>query len=801
MRRVVIRRQDNTQGKEETIKPVVNPDPQPKQTTYNNAVKLQPDTHLEIFGRITKIVRRKRGEDTVFQVLTPNTGYLLTCASQYFSPIMEGDAIFARGFVDDTGKLVNLSRPPFISPGNDKDSVVQSSMIAIGNKEKVLLILSEVSKMLNLGEDLATRLDYLSVSHHKLGHKMLTHLVQDTLKPDAGKLLTWWYKKRCLRRLYLLDFTNTEINASGYDPIELFKVALDNPYRIPSISLEKCELIFLRLSKTPPPEDKYCGEIMRKVKSFLDQKWTYVPRGVIEKTYPDFKTYEKHLIADYGIYACREYVALERIVQLEQEVANFIRFLLAQNKQELTPEEVVLLNSCFDDHRCDEDQRKAIRGILENNITVVTGGAGTGKTTILRALVSYLEVKEVNFLLTSFTGKAVARIKEVVTQSKPSTLHRLIGNRPAEGEDESTFNYVVVDETSMLETKLFHDFIRRFPQDKYKYKVVFIGDLNQLPPIGWGCFFQEVIKSGKIPAYYLTKCHRTEGVGILTNAQLLLDGCFFEPTPDFQLCFGKTPLQIIEEHQLSVESVRILAPFVETVGDQNKLLQEFFSKGLPYVEDAKGRQWFLRDRVMMTKNNYTINVMNGQEGFVAFFDPNEEGINVAFKEGEVHFFAFRSDDLEKVLTYYPPALGRYLDLDTCEEITPSASKRKKFWSEQYRICSNNKILFYNMQRELEDANKAKGSDEDSREFPPVDHLIHSYALTVHKAQGSEWDYVIVVLPKRAKISDFVTRNLLYTAITRAKKGVFCLGDKQSWLRGILNLDKDPKQLLATFIKN
>lgn len=716
---------------------------------------------------------------------------------------MDGDAIFARGFVDETGKIVNLSRPPFISPGNDKDSVVQAAMIAVGNKEKVSLILSEVSKMLLLNEDLATRLDHLAISHYKLGPKMLTYLVPDTHKQEASKLLSWWYKKRCLRRLYLLDFTNTEIYGSGYDPIELFRLALDNPYCISSISLEKCELIYLRINKTPPPEDRYCGEIMRKIKSYLDQKWTYVSREIIENNYPDFKVYEKRLVADYGIYACQEYIALEKIVKLEQEVANFIRYLLAQNKEELTSEDVEILTTCFNDHRCDDDQRKAIRGLLENPVAVITGAAGTGKTTLLRALVSYLEAKEVNFILTSFTGKAVARIKEVVTQSKPMTLHRLIGSSLLEGEEEPIFTYVVVDETSMLETKLFYDFIRRYPQDKYNYKVVFIGDINQLPPIGWGCFFQEIIKSGKVPTYYLTICHRTEGVGILNNAQLLLDGCFFEPTPDFQLCFGKTPLQIIKDHQLPVENVRVLAPFVDTVNEQNKQLQTFFSQGLPFVEDNKGRQWFLRDRVMMTKNNYKINVMNGQEGFVAFFDPNEEGINVAFKDGEVHFFVFRSDDLEKVLTYYPPGIGRYLDLDTCEEITPGTSKKKKFRSEQYRICGDNKILFHNMQSELEDANKNKGNDEDSREFPPVDHLIHSYALTVHKGQGSEWDYVIVVLPKRGKdkntISTFVTRNLLYTAITRAKKGVFCLGDKQSWVCGILNLDKEPKQLLAKLL--
>ena len=755
---------------------------------HHSDVKLKPDTHLEFFGRITKV--QKRGQNTIFEVLTPKTGYILKCSSQYFSPVMEGDAIFAKGFVDETGEIVNISQPPFISPGNDEDSVLQSCHVAIGNREKVRLIMSEIRKLLQPDEDLATRLDYLSISHQKVGKDLLKYMVTDTLQGDADKLLTWWYRKRCLRRLYLLGLTNKEIDSTRYDPVELFGICLNNPYRISSLSIEKCESILHRINKTLVPEDKYCGEIARTIKKYLDQKWTYVPKSVMIKDYSAFKNYEAKLQSEYDVCITPDSVALKSTLDIEQDVANTIKELL---DREAPSEDIDDLASFLDDHKCDEDQRQAIRGILENNVTIVTGSAGTGKTTLLRALTSYLEKKGLNFILSSFTGKAVARIKEVVHNSNPLTLHKLIY---AKTDMMENVKYIIIDEVSMLDTELFYLFTKHYPISKYEYKVVFVGDINQLPPIGWGCFFQEIIKSGMIPTFQLRINHRTEGVGIVTNAQLLLEETFFEQTPDFQLCYDQTPLDIIRKYGLTIDNVRVLAPFVETVDDQNRRLQAFFTSGLPNLEDNKGRKWFLRDRVMMTKNNYAINVMNGQEGFVSYFDPEEKGINVAFNDGEVHFFAFQSDNIKKVMSYYPAGAGKYLDLDTCEELIPIVAKKKKYCNDKYRICGDDKILFHNIQHGLD---SFANNDVDSIMYPPVDHLMHSYALTVHKAQGSEWDYIIVYLPKRDKTSDFITSNLLYTAITRARKGVYCLGDKVSWLRGILNTERGSLQLLCDFI--
>jgi hypothetical protein len=714
---------------------------------------------------------------------------------------MEGDAIFAKGMTNETGETINLTSPPFIAPGNDEETLMLPLRRAVGG-EKASAIVKEIKKLLQSDDDLAERFDYLAVAYHHKGKALLKNLVTNSLLEDASEALKAVYKQRCLRRLYLLDITNTEIKASGQNPVDLYYILLSNPYRIWSLSLEKCETILRRLEKEVVPEDRYCGEIMRRIKSYLDFKWTHVPLKMVLKEYPDFSKYQEALVRDYGLVVTKTYVALEKIVAIEKEIALLIKTLLERPLQKIPDEEKAILEEILEQHRCDEDQKKAIVGILEQNIAIVTGGAGTGKTTLLKALVDYLKERGRSYLLGSFTGKAVSRIKQVVPDSSPATLHRLIGRSKKSDEDAEAeaFDYFIIDESSMLESKLFYDFTRAYPQDKYHYKIIFIGDMNQLSPIGWGCLFQQIIKSQKVPTYYLTQCHRIEGEGAVANSRLLLEGNWFEEKPDFRLCFGKSPLSIIKEESLAMERVRVLAPFVETVEGQNKQLQELFASNKPYLEDYKGKKWYLGDRVMMTKNNYTIEVMNGQEGQVVLHE--EEGITVHFEGSGAHRFSFRNDDLEKILSYYPPSSGRYLDLDTCEEITPAAAKKKKYTDETHMIACNSKDLYHNFMNEISNNNRSKDmkdKDESSLQVPPVDHLIHSYALTVHKAQGSEWDYVIVYLPKREKISTFITRQLLYTAVTRAKKGVFCLGDRNAWLQGILNSEKEPKQLLVSFI--
>lgn len=763
-----------------------------EETTSTSEEKiLFPNTYLEFFGRVTKVDSRKKSNVKSFQVVTPKTKYVFNCRTQLFLPIMVGDSIFARGFVNKTGDYVEISQPPFASPGDDEDSIKESCYAALsGSIKDTNAILDEVKKLLKPKEELSSRLDDLAIAHNR--NIPLDKIVKESLHGKFEKLLKWWYKQRCLRRLYLLGLTNSEIKRSGYSVDELFSICLNNPYRIPSLSLSKCDDILERFNKKPGPGDRECGEIMRFMQLRLDKKQTYLNSKYLSNIFPCYKEYKSRLIEEYSIYIDDEedYIALNNIACYEAGVASFILSLLERKKITLSQEDETYLNEeVYQEFFCDDDQKKAIHGCLTNPISVVTGGAGTGKTTIIRALAKYLKYKKQTYQLTSFTGKAVSRIKEVANDENPLTLHRLLYS-----DIKEKFNYLIIDEVSMVETKLFFDFIDK---NKHNYHLILIGDLNQLPPIGWGCFFDQLTRSKRIPTYTLTKCHRSDSVDILMNAQLLLDGYYFQESPNFQIySHGKKPLDIIKENNLNMSQVRVIIPFNETAQEQNTIIQTYFACGLLPQLDSKGREWYLRDQVMMLKNNYTINVMNGQEGFITRFD--EEGFYVSFA-GKETFFTFRSDDLEKIAECYPPShRSNYLLLESCTEILIEHGKRKKYYDEKLRICSNIMTLFHNFKRYI--SKNEENDDEDDSVIPSADHLIHSYSLTVHKSQGSEWDHVIVYLPPRRTISSFITRNLLYTAITRAKKCVYCLGDPLTWIKGISNLDKEPKQLLSLFLR-
>lgn len=693
-----------------------------------------------MYARITKILGKGRHR---FEVI--NEKETLTCFCPYSLPLAEGDSIYFEGtpeaykFRGRVCKQMKITTPPFVYPGTDEDSVFRDATIALGRKPTVLY---------HIERD-ATSIDHHAIVFHE--YKTCKYVVPPQYEEDLKILLKWWYRRRCLRRLYLLGVTKTEINNSGYDVNELYNICLENPYRVLSFTPEKCQEIIQRTRNKVGSHEIECGHKARIIAKKLDSKVTYLSQKSLNFDIPDD-------LDKYGIQISEKFVAVERIIKIEENVASLLIDFVAI--QEDIPE--------IDIPEIDEDQKDAFIGALRNKVCIITGSAGTGKTTLIRYLVKYLGVKAC--LLTSFTGKAVARLKEVIPESNPETLHRVICSEQRETE------YLIIDEASMIETELFHKFMS-FVKTSH---IVFVGDLNQLTPIGWGCFFQQI--SGKIPTFTLKTNHRSQS-GIITNSQLLLEGKFFEEKEDFHFAFYKKPLDIIKEKKLDVKETRVITPFTNTAEETNVELQKYYSQGQEGIE-YKERKFYLHDRVMMTKNNYTLEIMNGQEGFITSFE--ERGVNVSFN-GHLHLFIFQQENIDKILALYPPARRKYLDLDTLMEVTPS--KKKEYSDDKLRLTSDDEILLENVRAFIE--------EKDSPKFPPIDHLILSYSLTVHKAQGSEWDHVIVYLPRD---SSFITRNLIYTAITRARKHVYLLGSESIFRNAGKRTEKEPQQLLSRYLE-
>lgn len=380
-------------------------------------------------------------------------------------------------------------------------------------------------------------------------------------------------------------------------------------------------------------------------------------------------------------------------------------------------------------------QKQSIELALNNRILVITGGPGTGKTTILKGILSLYDELELETLLAAPTGRAAKRMSEL-TGREASTIHRLLGAKMAEDGETVVFSKhegdplncdaLVLDECSMVDITLMSSLLKAL---KPGCRLVLVGDADQLPSVGPGNVFSDIIRSQTVPTVRLTEIFRQKGDSrIVRNAHMINRGehpDFEANTGDFfrlrrlkggtavetivELCARRLP----ENMKIPSASIQVLSPTRKgetgTV-NLNKRLQAALN---PPSESKKeklfGEAVFrVGDRVIQTKNNYdTIwktkggvsgaGVYNGDIGTIAQIDPITETLTVDFED--------------KLATY---------------------------------------------------------------SFEMLNEIEHAWALTVHKSQGSE--YRAVVLALSGDVQMLLTRGVLYTAVTRAKELLIMVGD-------------------------
>ena len=384
------------------------------------------------------------------------------------------------------------------------------------------------------------------------------------------------------------------------------------------------------------------------------------------------------------------------------------------------------------------EQTEAIEAALTNKISVLTGGPGTGKTTILRALVSILSAKKANIVLCAPTGRAAQKISE--TTGRPAqTIHRLLQHRPGERtflHDEATplkLDFIVVDETSMVDVFLAAALFRALPTTAH---VLLVGDTDQLPSIGPGNVLGDIIKSKKFHVTRLRRIFRQEACSTIVSVAhniissvdtfpAILDSIAkVDPAKDFHFIESAGPEDCLEKIMTlcqkhlpewynidPVDDVQILVPVHRgTIGTENlnAIFQDLF---VPREYGVPWSQFRIGDKVIQTKNNYEKNIFNGD-------------------------------------------LGRVIHLDG-----DSQTATVKFNGEMISLGKNG----------LVDMNLA-------------------YAISIHKSQGSEFPIVIVALLRQHYV--MLQRNLLYTAITRGKNKVFIVGDPGAYSIAIQNKERE-----------
>ena len=486
---------------------------------------------------------------------------------------------------------------------------------------------------------------------------------------------------------------------------------------------------------------------------FVEQK-LLVEQKYIDEVMINLKSTGKIVVEEFND---KEWVFLEEFSRIENNIAQRMYMMMKTKNvkyiktfDEQLEKEQILLGMFFSDK-----QKDALKQVNKSNVSIITGGPGTGKTTIIKALINIYKENKYKVVLCAPTGRAAKRMSES-TGEEAKTIHRLLDIGKIEDNKLENIDtdfapidadVIVIDEMSMVDAFLMNYITKAIYMGT---KLVLVGDSNQLPSVGPGSVLKDLIESEEIPTSNLDKIFRQAAQSkIILNAHQVNKGESFiseesqEKTKD-DFFFIKEPSQekmISDVVSLTTgrlqkygnydfyENMQVLTPTKKGIlgtKELNRKLQNAINPEKTTKKEKKYGETVFRegDRIMQIKNNYDIfwdrevngkyenstGVFNGEIGKIEKIDLSERQIKVVFDDG------------------------------------------KNVWYQ----------------------------------FSELDQLDLAYAVTIHKSQGSEFDVVIIVIPQAAPM--LLTRNLLYTAITRAKELLVILGTKNTIDFMIQNID-------------
>lgn len=389
-----------------------------------------------------------------------------------------------------------------------------------------------------------------------------------------------------------------------------------------------------------------------------------------------------------------------------------------------------------------ENQQKAVLSCFQNKITIITGGPGTGKTTVIKKLLSVLDTYQATYKLAAPTGRAAKRMIEA-TGKYAMTVHRMLefdgGSFKFHHNETNALktDFLIIDEASMIDIFLAHNILKSL---SLKTNLILIGDVDQLPSVGPGNFLNDLISSEKIACMRLTQIFRqAEDSLIILNAHKINNGEFPKTNlpdckKDFLFISEENP-ELISDHlkkiffvtlrqyNLSHDDSIVLTPMNKGNAGTiflNNLLQTLLNPENVNSVSHHGVKFKVNDKVMQIRNNYDKKIYNGDIGVVRSIDTEDREMVVSFSE-------------------------------------------------------NSQVTY---------------------DFNELDELTHAFAISIHKSQGSE--YSVVIVPIFTQHFVLLQRNLIYTAITRAKKLCIFIGQTKALAIALKN-NKNHERI--TFLKD
>lgn len=612
-----------------------------------------------------------------------------------------------------------------------------------------------------IGKDLASRIvkkfqeDTFDIIENQPGR---LKEVNGIGKAKSDTIVNAWNKHHAVRRVmqFLQDRGIGVLHASAimvhYGP-DALDILTDNPYNlardIPEAGFKVADSIALQngVAFDNPERIKACliyllllfekdGHVFI-FKETLTEKCFQILGGGIEKEAIETAVFDlaqsKEIVIKEHEKTC---VYLERLFMAEKGIALRIKAMISLPalKFPIDDDEIIEEVAARFALELSAGQLEVVTNVLKQRVVVITGGPGTGKTTLVRAFCAIFNKVKQKIALAAPTGRAARRLSEV-TGKKAKTLHKLLGYDPEENEfgrnhsNPLDLDVCIVDEASMVDTMLMYHLMAALPASSV---LIFVGDTFQLPSVGPGNVLADIIDSRVVKTFYLTEVFRqAKESPIIMNAHAIRNGEMPDLSHDdnktlseFYFIENNMPAKIVETISLlcskrikkafpHIDEIQVLTPMHKGEAgtiNLNQILQKVLNKNPGEIE-SHGFKFKIGDKVMHLKNNYEKDVFNGDIGLVFEIDKQEGVVSV---------------------DYY----GRIVDYEVLE----------------------------------------------------LDQLTLAYTISVHKSQGSEYDAVIVAMTEAH--FPLLQRNLLYTAITRGKQLVVVVGSKKAFTMALNNNKTD-----------
>ena len=456
----------------------------------------------------------------------------------------------------------------------------------------------------------------------------------------------------------------------------------------------------------------------------------------------EFTGYLNELVVDGSVIVNKDLYFLKEYYDYENEIADNLLLINNHSKQKVSHFDDLIAGIELEyDIKYNVDQKKAIKNALTNRVSIITGGPGTGKTTIINSIVKlYVRINNLNYkdiineiALLAPTGRAAKKISDS-TGLPAATIHRYLKWNKEKNEfqiNEFNKNYhklIIVDETSMIDTYLFASLLKGVG---HNITLVLVGDANQLPSVGPGLILNDLIDSGMFTHTVLEHIYRqSENSYIPILAKEIkehdLNPNFTKQTDDYNFISAsggaikelvKRICMMSKEKGFTEEDMQILAPMYKGengIDNLNILLQEIFNPKADGKKEMKYGDVIYRvnDKVLQLVNDPDNNIFNGDIGYIS--------------------------DISTIMT----------------------PKKKE-------------IIVVNF-----DGNEVIYSRED------LINIKHAYAISIHKSQGSEFSHVIMPISK--SYYKMLYNKLIYTGVSRAKKSLIIIGEEDSFIMGINN---------------